>query len=233
MARRATRRGGAGGTRFGHVCLFRLDGDAHAGDDETWVDAGSLVEMEGTASNPDPRTKFISIKQKTMRFDTTDPAPFEEATARPDTGYHGTTIELALVFFEDDRVQDRGSAFRPASGRFRPDFAGRVNLAQGIARLRNWQREDQSVRGSFRNGRFGFRCDYRPEFNLIPNNQGGYKIVSFETFSSLEIPWKTEAFLVLQYSGYPGLAPGESSPAVRPRLGNYTARQTSFDITVG
>ena len=231
MARLARRRGGASGVRTGHVCLFRTDASNVVGDDETWIDIANLVEMEGTAINPDGRTKFVSMRQVTRRFDTTNPAPYEEATARPDTGYHGTTLELKLLFLEQDRVQDRGSTFRPSNQRYRPDFAGEHNLARGIATLRNWQREDNSVRGKYRNGRVGFRCDYRPEFNLIPNNEGGYKVVSFETFTSLQTPYWTEGYLVIQYSGYPGLAPGEASPAVRPRLGNYTARQTSLNLS--
>ena len=208
--------------RRGHVCLFRLAGDAQANDDETWVDNDSLVEIEGDAEQPDAYTKFVAMKQTTRRFDTTNPAPYEEATARPDTGYHGTMLELTFVFLETARAQ-----IQNLRGETQPDFTGQSNRAGAIARLRDWEREDNSIRGKFRNGRIGFRCDYRPEFNLRPDNQGGYKIISFETFSNLEVPWQTTGHLVIQYSGYPGLAPGESATA-RERLGNYTARQTSL-----
>ena len=216
------RRSPASSARHGHVCLFRLSGDAQANDDETDVDDASLIEMEGDAEQPDAYTKFVAIKQMTKRFDTTNPAPYEEATARPDTGYHGTMLELTLVFLETERAQIQNQR-----GETLPDFAGQSNRAGAIARLRDWEREDNSIRGMFRNGRIGFRCDYRPEFNLRPDNNGGYKIISFETFTNMEVPWQTTGYLVIQYSGYPGLAPGESATA-RERLGNYTARQTSL-----
>lgn len=220
MARPAVAR-----ARHGHVALWR---SSVARDDETVVDAvDSLLEMEGDAKVPDARTKFISIKQVTHRYDTTNPAPYEEATHRPDTGYHGTTLEIALLFLEDDRTQDQGVGKVP---RIEPDFTGQDNRAAGIARLRDWQRQDQSIRGRFRDGRMGFRCDYRPEFNLKPDNNGGYKIISFETFTSLETPYWTTGYLTIQYSGYPGAAPDD--PAHNGLGNSYTERQTSLSLPI-
>ena len=231
--------------RRGYVCLFRFDDDAVAATDlvsedndggELRVSNDSLIEMEGTAEFPDKYTKYISMKQVTKRFDTTNAAPYEEATARPDTGYHGTMLEMSLLFDEYERMKDtrtevQKAADPPTPPIYVPDATGRHNRAKAIERLRDWEREDNSIRNKFRNGRIGLRNDFRPEWNVIPDRHGGYKIINFETFSSAEVPRWTTGYLTLQYSGYPGPAPSSTGASdARNRLGFYDKTQT--DTTV-
>ena len=205
MARRSTQRS----ARYGRVCLFRLAGDAMPNDDETWVDDDNLIEMEGTARHPDGRTWYKSMNTKMTRIDTRNPAPFAENTPRPDTGFDGTRLTLEIEFSERTRVI--GSATDAA------------NRAAAIARLRDWHREDNSVRGRYRHGRIGIRNDYRPEFNLKPDNYGGYKLASFEMPHDLIVAYHIPATIILQYAGAPGQT--ERAGDVNDRLGNYTEMQ--------
>ena len=63
------------------------------------------------------------------------------------------------------------------------------------------------------------RNDYRPEYNLTPDNYAGYKIISFEVTNFVDIPYFIKAKLILQYSGAPGLI--EKTGDRYPRLGRY------------
>ena len=212
MARVATRT-----ARRGRVCLYRLDTDAQANDDERSVDDNNRIEMEGDANKPDENTKYVSAKFVMSRIDARNPAPFAENTPRPDTGFDGTRLEINLEFYERERII--GNSGTPPS-----TDADTNNMAKGIELLRNWFREDNSIRGRFRHGRIGIRNDYRPEFNLIPDNYGGYKLVHFEINHDLTVAYHVPATVILQYAGAPGLT--EVAGDNTPRLGNDASRQT-------
>lgn len=193
--------------RHGRVCLWR---STEADDTELTVDADiDLLEIEGDARTPDDRTWYVSCKDVMSRIDTRNPAPFAENTPRPDTGFDGLRIEMSLMF--DERARFIGHATKDTP-------------AKGIGLLRNWFREDNSIRGKFRHGRIGMRNDYRPEFNLKPDNYGGYKLVHLEIDHDLDVPYYIRATIILQYAGAPGLieVPGDNTV----RLGNYNDRQS-------
>ena len=203
-----TRLASARAERYGRVCLFRLDSTAEDGDDETRVSDDGLVEMEGNAEHPDGNTWYKSANFTMTRIDVRNAAPFAENTPRPDTGFDGTRIEMQIEFSERERVIGHATKDVP-------------NRAKAIARLRDWFREDNSIRNKYRHGRIGIRNDYRPEFNLIPDNFGGYKLAQFSMPHDLTVAYHIPATIILQYAG----APGQTEIDSVDRLGNYTEMQ--------
>ena len=205
--------------RHGRVCLFRFDADALATDDERHVPAvGNILEIEGDAELPDGNTWYTSCKGAMSRIDTRNPAPFAENTPRPDTGFDGLRVEMNLLF--DERERKIGRTGNPLS-----DTPDKNNMAKGLALLRDWFREDNSIRGKYRHGRIGMRNDYRPEFNVVPDNYGGYKLVHLETDHDLDVPYYIRTTIILQYAGAPGQT--EVAGDNKDRLGDYDERQTS------
>ena len=216
--------------RRGKVCLYWCSA---LNDTELTVGRGNRIDIEvtplsagletrdpalyaryddpDTRPSPDERSKYRSIRIGGGRFDSRNPNPFAENTLRPDTGYSGTMVRMYLFFLEEDRIV---SADNENSKR-----------AYGISRIRDWSRQDNTVRGLFRNGRIGLRNDYRPEFNVRPDNFGGYKIAHFDLDSESRINYHTRMELILQYSGAPGTTNETGDTVTIPRLGN-THRET-------
>ena len=161
----------------GKFVIFRMP------DDPTKIsetDIDDKIEVEGDAEIPDDKTKLVMFKPVMSRFKTSNPAPFSETNTKPDTGFEGTKYEVHLLVVEEDGT---------ASG--------------SIERLRDWFRETNKLRGKYKHGRFGIRNDYRPELNLTPNNEAGYKLVHVEIDQDLNINSLISIFLILEFSGDP------------------------------
>ena len=208
--------------RRGRICLFWCTaadateltvGHANRIDiDVTPLDTTGLTQpridtflLEENRPAPDARTFYAGMNPPINRFDTKNPAPFSENTPRPDTGFSGLRIDMDLVFVETERVISASNE--------------KTYRAGAIARLVKWSRSDNSVRGLYKHGRLGMRNDYRPEYNVTPDNYGGYKIISFDPSPFADVPYFTRAKLILQYSGAPGLI--EEAGDAEPRLGRY------------
>ena len=209
--------------RRGKACIYWC---SNTGDDELSVGRRNRIDIQVThvpaphgsvfdeidnRPQPDNRTKYVSMHPAGGRFDSRNPAPFAENTPRPDTGYSGTMIKLNLLFEELERVPSAADEWD--------------NRAGGIARIIDWSRRDNSVRGKFKHGRIGFRNDYRPELNTRPDNFGGFKLAHYEFDSESKENYYTRMQVILQYSGAPGNTELDARD-VLPRLGNtHTERE--------
>lgn len=135
------------------------------------------IEFDGDAMVPDGRTGIVSFRPIISRTQTQNPAPFLEIARKPDTGFEGVRYAITVLFDES---------------------AGR---AGAIAKLSEWLQSPNSIRGKFKEGRFGIRNDYRPEFNLLPDNNQGYKIVNFDLTQDLTIQSLFKGVIILELSG--------------------------------
>ena len=122
---------------------------------------------------------IVSINAVMSRTPTANSAPAQNIARKPDTGFAGTQIILQVLFYEGDVT------------------------APEIATLRNWYIQDGAIAGSFKNGRFGIKNDYRPEFNLDPGNGAGYKLVHFEVNQELKHNDFVPGTIILEFSGDP------------------------------
>ena len=158
----------------GDVSFYRL---AAANDTESSV--SDKVEFEGTASLPDNRSGIVSFDPVLGRHKPENPLPHANKADKPDTGFAGDTYTFELVFDEE-------------TGR-----------AGAIAKFRDWLAGDQTVDGIFDEGSIGVRNNYRPEYNLHPNNNAGYKVVSFSIHQNLALQNFVYGTLILEFSGDP------------------------------
>ena len=156
----------------GKVSIFRFTETTN-----TETSITDKVEFDGNAAVPDGRSGIRSYNINTSRTQTQVSAPFQETARKPDTGFNGTRYILN-VFFDES-----------------------IAAALAIARIRTWSEEPNSVKGKFKNGRFGIRNEYRPEFNLTPDNTEGYKLVSFEINHDLAYAGIIPGTIILEYSG--------------------------------
>lgn len=162
----------------GNVSLFRMPVNADSTTNENSI-LTDKIEMEGDAEIPDNTCKFKTFKPIMSRFKTSNPAPFSEMIVKPDTGYSGTQYQLNVLFDE------------------------RAGRSLAITKFRDWLAESNTVRGKFRHGRIGVRNNYRPEFDLTPNNGSGYKLVYFELFQDLAVNYLIPGLAILEHGGEP------------------------------
>lgn len=158
----------------GKFVIFRM---TNSGDRENNISTDK-VEFDGDAQVPDGKSGLVSFSPVISRNPTENPAPFQQVARKPDTGFSGNRYTLHVVFDESDG-----------------------NSAGAIAKIRDWMSEDNFVRSTFREGRFGIRNDYRPEFNLTPNNDAGYKLLHFETSQDLLHHTIVRGVIILEFSG--------------------------------
>ena len=154
----------------GELCIYWLTALA---DNENNVN--DKVEFDGGVI-PDNRGGVIEFSIETNRTQTQNSSPFTDAAKKPDTGFGGTRYSLELYFNEDEGV------------------------AGGLATLKRWANTQNDVRGVFRDGRIGIRNNWRPEFDLQPEADKGYKIASFRVKQMLKTPRIVMATLVLELS---------------------------------
>lgn len=157
----------------GKLCIFRM---TNTTDTENTITADKLEFDEG-ALIPDAKAGIQSFNPSMSRFQTDNPIPYQNKTNKPDTGFSGTRYQLNIFFNESD------------------------GLAGGVNILKKWYKEDNAITKKFRHGRFGIRNDYRPEFNLIPDNTAGYKLVHYDLFQDLAINHLVPGVIILEFSG--------------------------------
>ena len=160
----------------GRFVIFRMSDTADTEDSITT----DKVEFDGDAQVPDGRSGLVSFNPILSRTTTENPAPFEQFARKPDTGFAGTRYTCQVFFDESD-----GSS------------------AEAIEKIAEWMRQDNAIKGKFKNGRFGVRNDYRPEFDLLPDNTKGYKFVSFDINQELLHHTLVRGTIVLELSGVP------------------------------
>ena len=157
----------------GKFAIFRMTNSTDTEDSIT----EDKIEFDSGAQVPDARSGIISFTPVMSRTQTENPAPFLQVARRPDTGFSGMRYTINVLFDETG------------------------GTAGGIAKLRDWMSEDNFVRATFNEGRFGIRNDYRPEFNIKPDNTAGYKLVHFETSQELLHHKIVKAVIILEFSG--------------------------------
>ncbi len=137
------------------------------------------VEFEGNAITPDNRSGVVSFVPALGRHKPENPLPHANRADKPDTGFSGDLYTFEVVFDEES------------------------GTAQAIAKFRDWLAEDQTVDGIYDEGSIGVRNNYRPEFDLVPNNDAGYKVVNFTIHQNLTLQNFVYATIVLEFSGDP------------------------------
>lgn len=158
----------------GDFAIFRC---TNAGDTETTLT--DKIEFEGDAAIPDANSKVVATDIIMSRTETQNSSPFQEMARKPDTGFSGNRYTIRAFFDES------------------------AETAAAIARLIQWYTESNSTIQIFKNGRFGIRNNYRPEFNLTPNNDAGYKLVHLEITQEQRTPRLILATIILEFSGTP------------------------------
>ncbi len=159
-------------TTEGQFAIFRV---TETGDTEATVT--DKIEVEGDADTPDGRTKLISFRPRLSRARNSNASPYTEEPKKPDTGLSDLMYEITLLIDES------------------------AGTAGAIKKLRNWFREAGTVRGKFKEGRFGIRNNYRPEFNLTPSLNAGYKFTDFDCLHDLGIRALFRVTLIMEFSG--------------------------------
>ena len=158
----------------GKITLFRMTAS-----DDTEDSLDDKIEFDGNAMVPDNRSGIMNFRPSIKRRNPDNPLPHANETDKQDTGYSGNTYSFTAYFYEG------------------------VGRAGGIAKLRDWIIEDQTIDTLFDNGRIGIRNDFRPEFNLTPNNDSGYKIILLEPLQDLGLHTRVVVSIVLEHSGDP------------------------------
>ena len=137
------------------------------------------IEFDGDANTPDNKSGLISFRTTPKKTDTSNPAPFQEIARKPDTGFSGLRYILNVYFDEQ------------------------IGQAKAIATLRDWSIVDNTIPQKFREGRIGLRNNYRPEFNLTPDNTAGFKIISFDIDQNIAFNSVVKGIIILEFSGDP------------------------------
>ena len=161
-------------TTHGKLSIFRMTDTTDTEDNIT----DDKVEFDDDAAVPDNRSGLVSFTPVLSRTSTDNPAPFQEIARKPDTGFAGNRYSLNVFFDESDG-----------------------NRALAIAKLRDFETQQNFIKGKFREGRIGLRNDYRPEFNVIPDNTAGYKLISFELTQELLHHTIIYGTIILEFSG--------------------------------
>ena len=141
----------------GEHCIFRL---TTAGQTETAV--SDKIEFDGDAVVPDAKSSITDIHPIYNAVKTENPNPgSQNSSSGQDTGNAPFTIKI--TGFID---KSSGSAL-------------------GISSIfRVWMKTAKVIKTHYPKGRFGFRSNEFPEFNVVPTTAGGYK------FAHIELPYK-------------------------------------------
>lgn len=157
---------------------------------ENLIPSTNKVEIEAdtarTTDAPDALTGLVSFKPSVDRTNTKNSAPFTDEAKRPDTGFSGIMLEANIIFDQ--------STF---------DSHGVLNRAKAVRRLLYWYAHRNTVRGIYREGRLGLRNNYRPEFNLVPTYDSGWKLIHFDLFQDLKFNAVQTGQIILGHSGNP------------------------------
>lgn len=146
------------------------------GDVET--DDSDRIEIEGSATLPDARTRITYMKPRLGKRRTDQGNSFSNNINNQDTGPTPPQVEIGLMF--DERT---GSSLAKAK------------LRDKVFDLPN---------DSFPKGRIGWRYNGDPTMNLIPTpgiDGAGYKIVLFEYDNIVRIDGYISGVLILELGG--------------------------------
>lgn len=178
--------------KHGEFCMFWMPSKERSAGvpwTEAYINDAYKIEAEGDAQAPDAYTGFSSVHPVMSRFRTANAAPYSEESKKPDTGFSGLRLEIRLLL--------RETTLR-TEGNEKVAIKSRV-----VKRLGRWFSEPNHLRGAFREGRIGIRIDTRPEYNLVPTIDSGYKLTHFEVMHELKFDPTPTIFLILEHSGKP------------------------------
>jgi len=138
----------------GEHSIFRLSTSGIS--DET--STSDKIEFDGDAIIPDAKSHITGIHPIYRAVKTENPNPgSQDSSAGQDTG--NAPFSLKLTGFID---KTSGSAL-------------------AISSLFNvWQRQPKVIKTHYPKGRFGFRSDDVPYWNVTPGTTGGYRFVGIE-----------------------------------------------------
>lgn len=158
----------------GGASIFRL---SSAGNNtETLV--SDKIEFGGDAMIPDAKWFLTSVRPVYTAINTDNPNPGSTKSPNSqDTGNAPFMLELKGYFDESSSTTLGISTF-----------------------IVNWIQNRKVVKTHYPKGRFGFRSDDRPEFNVTPDSTGGYQFVSFDAVDPIEEP-KTRFTILLKFVG--------------------------------
>ena len=163
-----------------NVRIFRMK------DDET-VDLmdDDLIEistyLDGEKLPTGRFTSLASYQIEDTRTQTMNPLPFEDEARKPDTGFSGTRYTLELIF---------------------QDLQTTNGVHPDIKKIRDWMRENQ-ISDDFHEGKIGIQNDFERNYNLVPEETAGFKIVDFQLRHALNTPTIKRGTLVMDFSGDP------------------------------
>ena len=160
----------------GDFAMYWMPDDAAPETNEDIV--SDKIEFSGDAEVPDERSGIKSVNIDIRRRKPQQDNAFEENVVRQDGGFEGNTYTVHAVFDEN------------------------TGTAEGIERLRSWLGQSNAVRGKFQHGRIGIRNNYRPEFNLLPNNDAGFKLQDVRITQEIGLA-RADVTIVLEFSGTP------------------------------
>ena len=158
----------------GKFALFRMENTLDTEDTLT-----DKIEFSGDRMVPDNKGGIVDTDISPERGSPDNPLPFTNLTDKQDTGLSGNTYSFTAFFNE------------------------KTGISLGIAKLRNWSREEQTIDDKFEHGRIGIRNDRRPEFNLTPDNTSGYKLMKPKIITNWNRPNITFVQITLIHSGDP------------------------------
>jgi len=167
----------------GSFVIFRCtetgDGEDRFGglDDGDPGYAADKVEFSGDAAEPDAKSRIVALDPLMGRTQSSNPAPFQEAARKPDTGFQGARYAVSVWFDRSGGIPD------------------------GFERLASWMTQPHAIAGKFREGRFGIRDDFLGSLDLVPTTAAGFKIDSFAPDYRTKNPDIITAELVLEFSG--------------------------------
>ena len=155
----------------GNGAIFRLTG---TGDTESSVGSAEKIEFDGGIV-PDSSGRMVNNRYKLSR----------------DFSEHASP-KKPINQIKDGKL-----------GTYQITIAGVITVpgtSQAAANLVNWMAQD-ATNDDFLKGRFGFRMDTFPIFDLTPSSSIGYILLDVEFQEDLEFKGKVEFIAILRRNG--------------------------------
>lgn len=158
----------------GTASIFRLTSSSI----NTETLTSDKVEFDGDHLIPDAKSFMLGTRPVFKVIDTDNPNPGnQDPVHAQDTGNAPFIIEFSGYF--DEKAGD----------------------ALGITSIRNWMRTFKVIKTDYPKGRFGFRNNIRPEFNVTPDATAGYKLIGFECDERYEFLGLVPFSFLLRFDG--------------------------------
>lgn len=157
----------------GQHAIFRLTN----GVSTTEASVSDKIEFGTGALVPDSKGQITSIMPVYQAIGTDNPNPGSQ---------------------DSPNSQDSGNA--PFTIEIRGHFDESAGATSSITNITNWTENPKVIKTLYPKGRFGWRSDERPEYDVVPVATGGYKLDFVQIIDPVESP-RIEFIIRLKFVG--------------------------------